>query len=100
MTSNIVLSTRDYTVIGTRPIRHDGTDKVTGRARYAADTYLPGLLHAKILRSPRPHARIRSIDAGRALALAGVKAVVTSADFPESSARLADQVVQEHSDTD
>ena len=74
MTSNIVLSTRDYTVIGTRPIRHDGTDKVTGRARYAADTYLPGLLHAKILRSPRPHAR-----------------VVTSADFPESSARLADQ---------
>ena len=91
MTSNIVLSTRDYTVVGTRPIRHDGTDKVTGRARYAADTYLPGLLHAKILRSPRPHARIRSIDAGRALALAGVKAVVTSADFPESSARLADQ---------
>ena len=90
MTSNIVLSTEDYRVIGTRPIRHDGADKVTGRARYAADINLPGLLHCKMLRSPHPHARIRSIDASRALALKGVKGVVTSADLPESSASLAD----------
>ncbi|MEE8158289.1 MAG: xanthine dehydrogenase family protein molybdopterin-binding subunit, partial [Dehalococcoidia bacterium] len=91
MSSNVVLSTRDYNVVGTRPIRHDGTDKVTGRARYSADINLPGLLHAKILRSPHPHARIRSIDSRRALDLPGVKAVVASADLPEPSARLSDQ---------
>ena len=91
MTSNMVLSTQDYKVVGTRPIRHDGADKVTGRARYAADIQLPGLLYGKILRSPHPHARIKSIDASRALALKGVKGVVTSADLPESSANFADQ---------
>ncbi|MCE2405822.1 MAG: xanthine dehydrogenase family protein molybdopterin-binding subunit [Dehalococcoidia bacterium] len=90
MTSNIVLSTQDYRVVGTRPIRHDGPDKVAGRARYAADVALPGLLHGKILRSPHPHARIRSIDATRALALKGVRGVVTAADLPEASASLAD----------
>ncbi len=90
MTSNIVLSTQDYRVVGTRPIRPDGADKVAGRARYAADVALPGLLHGKILRSPHAHARIRSIDATRALALKGVRAVVTAADLPETSASLAD----------
>ena len=88
---NIVLATGEYDVVGTRPIRHDGPDKVLGRARYAADIQLPGLLHGKLYRSPHPHARIKSIDASRALALPGVKAVVTSADFPETSAALADQ---------
>ncbi len=90
MTSNVVLSSQDYRVVGTRPIRHDGADKVAGRARYAADVALPGLLHGKILRSPHAHARIRSIDATRALALKGVRAVVTAADLPETSASLAD----------
>ncbi len=90
MTSNIVLSTQEYDVVGTRPIRHDGTDKVTGRAQYGADIQLPGLLHAKILRSPHPHARILSIDASRALAMPGVKAVVTSADLPQPSGKMAD----------
>ena len=90
MTSNVVLSNQDYNVVGTRPIRHDGTDKVTGRAQYSADIQLAGLLHAKTLRSPHPHARIRSIDATRALALPGVKAVVTSADFPQPSGKLTD----------
>ena len=52
MASNIVLSTQEFNVVGTRPIRHDGVDKVTGRARYSADINLPGLLHGKILRSP------------------------------------------------
>ncbi len=90
MTSNVVLSTQEYKVVGTRPIRHDGPDKVTGRARYGADVHLPGLLHGKVLRSPHPHARIVSIDSSRALALPGVKAVVTATDLGEASARLSD----------
>ena len=81
----------EFSVIGTRPIRHDGPDKVTGRARYAADIHPPGLLHGKILRSPHPHAVIKNIDATRALALPGVKAVATAADFPNVSAEIADQ---------
>ena len=88
---NIVLSTEDFKVVGTRPIRHDGPDKVMGRARYAADIHLPGMLHGKTLRSPHAHARIRGIDPSRALLLPGVKAVVTSADLPEVSAEVADQ---------
>ena len=60
--SNVVLSTQKYKVVGTRPIRHDGTDKVTGRARYGADFHPLGLLHGKILRSPHAHARIKSIE--------------------------------------
>ncbi len=73
---------RAYRVLGTRPIRHDGLDKVTGRAKYGADIRLPGMLHGKILRSPYAHARIKKIDASKALALPGVRAVITSADFP------------------
>ena len=88
---NLVLSSGDYKVVGTRPIRHDGLDKVTGRARYGADIQLPGLLQAKMLRSPHAHARIKSIDATRALAVPGVKAVVTAADLPDISPDLADQ---------
>ncbi|MBM3943055.1 MAG: xanthine dehydrogenase family protein molybdopterin-binding subunit [SAR202 cluster bacterium] len=73
---------KKYNVVGTRPVRHDGVDKVTGRARYAADIDLPGMLHGKVLRSPHAHARIRSIDTSKAEALPGVRAVVTSKDFP------------------
>ncbi len=58
----------------------DGPDKVTGAARYTFDVAIPGMLHAKVLRSPHPHARILSIDASRAEALPGVAAVVTGAD--------------------
>lgn len=88
---NIVLSTKEFNVIGTRPIRHDGWDKVTGRARYAADMHLPGMLHGKILRSPHAHARIKSIDYTKALALPGVESVITAADLPDMSAKLSDQ---------
>ncbi len=88
---NMVLSNQEFKVVGSRPVRHDGVDKVTGRARYAADTAMPGLLHAKVVRSPHAHARIRSIDASRALALPGVYAVVTASDFPEASAEFVDQ---------
>jgi len=70
-------------VVGTRPIRPDGVDRVTGRARYGADINLPGQLYGRVVRSPHAHARIRSIDTSAAEALAGVKAVVTSADFAE-----------------
>ena len=90
MASNVVLSTQEYKVVGTRPIRHDGTDKVTGRAQYGADISLPGLLHGKVLRSPHSHARIKSIDATRALAMPGVKAVVTSAELPQPAGKAAD----------
>ena len=71
-----------YNVVGTRPARHDGFDKVTGAARFGADLNLPGMLHGKILRSPHAHARIRSINTAKAEALPGVMAVATAADFP------------------
>ena len=74
---------RSYKTVGTRPVRHDGFDKVTGKASYGADVNLPGMLHAKVLRSPHAHAVIKSIDTSRAEAAPGVKAVITSADFPE-----------------
>ena len=63
MASNVVLSNEEFSVVGSRPIRHDGNDKVTGRARYSADITLPRMLHGKILRSPHAHAQIISIDA-------------------------------------
>ncbi len=74
--------------VGTRPIRPDGVDKVTGRAKFGADYSFPGMLVGKILRSPHAHARIESIDTSKAEALAGVKAVVTSADFPEQASEF------------
>src|ERR1700674_1911372 len=74
---------KQFKWIGTRPIRPDGVPKVTGLAQYGADLAMPGMLVGRILRSPHAHARIRSIDTSKAAALPGVKAVVTSADFPE-----------------
>ena len=85
MTSNQVLSEVDYRVVGKRPIRPDGVDKVTGRAQYGADVYPVGLLHGKVLRSPHAHARILSIDTSKAEAHPGVSAVVTGSDFPLAS---------------
>ena len=70
-----------YNVVGTRPARHDGFDKVTGAARFGADLNLPNMLHGKVLRSPHAHARIRSIDTSKAEALPGVMAVATAKDF-------------------
>ena len=80
---NVVLSNQDYNVVGTRPLRPDGADKVTGRALYGADFAAAGLLSGSVLRSPHAHARIKSIDTSKAEALDGVRAVVTSADFPQ-----------------
>ena len=78
-------SPQRYRVVGTRPIRHDGVDKVTEAAKYGADTHLAGMLHGKILRSLHAHTRIRSIDTSKAEALTGVFAVAASRDFPCSN---------------
>ena len=75
----------DLKSVGTRPIRPDGVEKVTGRANFGADLRLPGMLHGKILRSPHAHARIKSVDVSGALALEGVLAAVSGSDFPENT---------------
>ncbi len=82
-------ATAAYKVIGTRPVRPDGADKVTGRAIYGADMRLTGMLHGKVLRSPHAHARIKSIDTSKAKALPGVRAVVTAHDMPKAEDRMA-----------
>ena len=71
----------DFKFVGTRPNRPDGMDKVTGRAKFGADMYAPGMLHGAILRSPHAHAKINKLDVSRAEKLKGVKAIVTRADF-------------------
>src|SRR5216684_2632036 len=76
-------------VVGTRPIRPDGVDKVIGRATFGADMVMPGMLWGKIKRSPHAHARIVAIKTDKAQALPGVKAVVTAADFPEIASEEA-----------
>jgi len=88
-----------FKVIGTRPVRHDGVDKVTGRALYGADYSLPGMLHGKVLRSPYAHARIKSINVDKALKHPGVHAVLTGADFPEVEgvmAQVGELIVNTH----
>ena len=84
------MSQNGHKVIGTRPIRHDGVDKVTGRAIYGADIQLTGLLFGAIKRSPHPHAKIKNIDTTRAAAHPGVKAVVTAKDLPQIEDKIAD----------
>ncbi len=79
---------KNYKVIGTRPIRHDGYDKVTGRAQYGADIKLPGMLIGAVARSPYAHAKIKSIDTSEAENMDGVFAVMTAKDLP----RLGDVV--------
>ena len=76
-------SGRNFSSVGTRPIRPDGVDKVTGRARYGADFNMAGQLVGRILRSPHAHAVIKKIDTSKAEKLAGVKAVITAADLPD-----------------
>ncbi len=72
----------EFRLVGTRPDRPDGLDKVTGRARYGADAAMPGMLWAAVVRSPHAHAKIVKIDTSKAEALPGVKSVITRADFP------------------
>ncbi|MFN0054111.1 MAG: xanthine dehydrogenase family protein molybdopterin-binding subunit [Planctomycetales bacterium] len=77
-----------YKVIGTRPIRHDGVDKVTGRAKYGADIHPTGMIYGVVLRSPHAHAKIKSIDTSQALALPGVRAVATHQDLMHPGNRM------------
>src|SRR5215469_4426212 len=72
----------DLRVIGKSRRRVDARAKVTGQTRYADDIFLPRMLHCKLLRSPYPHARIRSIDCSRALSHPGVHLVLTGKDVP------------------
>lgn len=67
--------------IGSRMIRSDAVEKVTGRAVYAEDIQLPRMIHGVVVRSPHAHAKILSIDTSEALKLPGVKAVVTGSDI-------------------
>ena len=81
---------RELKIVGTNPVKHDGPDKVTGKAKFGADLFVPGMLMGKILRSPHPHAVIKSIDTSKAEALPGVKSVITGVDFPDHPAGSAD----------
>jgi CO/xanthine dehydrogenase Mo-binding subunit len=83
-------SAKPYKVIGTRPVRHDGVDKVTGRAVYGSDVQPTGLVHGKIVRSPIAHGRIKSIDTSAAESLPGVLAIATAADFPHLANKIAE----------
>jgi CO/xanthine dehydrogenase Mo-binding subunit len=80
--STVMKTTRDVKGVGLSIPRPDGPEKVTGKMQYVADIQPKGLLHAKLLRSPHAHARIKRIDTSRAKALAGVRAVLTAADMP------------------
>ena len=75
----------DFRYIGSRPIRPDGLEKVTGRANFGADEALPGMIYGKVTRSPHAHARVVGIDTSKAEAMPGVLAVITAADFPDRS---------------
>jgi CO/xanthine dehydrogenase Mo-binding subunit len=79
----------DLRVVGTRPVRPDGVDKVTGRAVFGADATMSGQIVGKVLRSPHAHARIVSIDTSKAEKLPGVKSVITAADLPNIASEEA-----------
>ncbi|MEN8158829.1 MAG: molybdopterin cofactor-binding domain-containing protein, partial [Myxococcota bacterium] len=84
------MSEKKFRWVGTRPIRHDGVDKVTGRANFGADLHYPDMLVGRVLRSPHAHARIVRLDVAKALALPGVKAVAMATDLPELAPRPAE----------
>ena len=79
--------TNAYNVIGTRPIRPDGLEKVTGQAIYGADVRLPGMVYGAVLRSPHAHANIKRIDTSKAASMPGVLAVITGADMPAADSK-------------
>ena len=80
--------------IGASVVRKEDKRFITGRGKYVDDIKLVGMTHAHFVRSPHAHARIRKIDASKALALPGVKAVVTSADFADRNDGLRDVLVE------
>lgn len=78
---------KEFSIVGKRTPRIDAYERVTGQAQYTGDIQLPGMLYARVLRSPLPHAKIVSIDTSKAERLSGVKAVVHhgNAQIPWSS---------------
>lgn len=74
-------------IVGKGHPRVDGIARVTGRAQYTQDLYLPGMLHVRVLRSPYPRARVRRVDASRALALPGVRGVLHRFNAPKAAFR-------------
>jgi xanthine dehydrogenase molybdenum-binding subunit len=74
----------EFQVVGKSVNRRDGVDKTTGRGLFTSDIFLPGMLYARVLRSPYPHARITSIDTSEAEALPGVKAVMCHKNGPKN----------------
>src|SRR5713101_2470291 len=79
-----------YKLIGQNYVTPDLVAKVTGRAKYAEDYRAEGMLFAKLVLSPMPHARIRKIDASEALAMPGVKAILTADDMPKPTDAMTD----------
>jgi len=80
----------EFKVVGTSPLRHDGVDKVTGRAAYGADIRLPSMLYGAVLRSPHAHAKIISIDTSAAEKLHGVHAVITANELPDLESKVVE----------
>ena len=81
----------DTVVVGQRVKRIDALDKVTGRAKYTSDMKLPGMLYGAFLRSPHAHARIKRVDTSKALAVPGVKAVITQESLAGRVAKIVDE---------
>lgn len=88
-TEDLYLGKKTYSVLGKRPVRHDGADKVTGKAVYTSDLQLPNMAHGKVIRSPHAHAKIKSIYTAAALKLPGVLGVVTGEDWPNLEEKFA-----------
>src|SRR5260370_16019187 len=88
----------NYKLIGKDYTTADLHAKVTGRAKYAEDYRAEGMLFCKLLLSPLPHARIKRIDTSEALAMPGVKAILTAGDIPASPDTLTDTrpVIKRH----
>ena len=84
---------KEYSILGKRIARVDGSEKVSGEAQYTVDVTLPMMLHGKILRSPHPHARILHIDASKAKKLPGVKTVLVGKDVEGIRFGLGDPTV-------
>src|SRR5438270_4894838 len=85
----------DFTEIGRSRRRVDGLQRVTGRARYTQDVYLPGMLYARVLRSPYPRARVRRIDTRKAEKLPGVRAVLHRSNAPKAAFRGEETIFRE-----
>ena len=92
MTTTADRPAQEFKVVGSRPIRHDGVDKVLGRAQYGADLKLPGLIHGAVLRSPYAHAVIKKVDVSRAEAAPGVFAAISGDDMPVTAPKMVDMV--------